>query len=195
MIVKTATGEIITRQQLMAEFEGLTLPLGLTDVDLSEFGAVLVEQTEQPAPVAGKIWDLDGAELADGAWRLKWVQRPATPEELDAERNGLLALAANLRWQKEVGGVSISGVAIATDDRTKVMVAGARVMAENDPSFVTQWKTSGNVFVPLDAPTIIAISNAIGAHVAACFALEAQVIAGILSGDIDGAAGVAVAFA
>lgn len=92
--------------------------------------------------------------------------------------------AAAKRWEKEVGGIEINGLTVATDDRSKTMISGARVAAMANPNFTTAWKGSGGEFVPLDASAVVAISDAVLAHVSNCFAIEAQVLADILAGAI-----------
>lgn len=72
---------------------------------------------------------------------------------------------------------------MATDDRSKLMITGARVKADKDAAFTTNWKTPAG-FVEIDAATIIAISNAVLDHVDASFAIEGAVLAGIEAGTI-----------
>ena len=91
--------------------------------------------------------------------------------------------AAAKRWEKEVNGFELNGMFIATDDRSKLMISGARQAAESDAAFTTQWKTSDG-FVTLDATTIIAISNTVLAHVSHCFAVEHTVLEAIEAGEI-----------
>jgi hypothetical protein len=96
---------------------------------------------------------------------------------------------ADKRWRVETGGVSVGGIAVHTDDRSKMMIMGARVKAAADPLFTTQWKTVDGAFVTIDALTVVALSDAVLAHVDACFAAEATVLAGIDAGtinDLDG---------
>ncbi|MPR62113.1 DUF4376 domain-containing protein [Ochrobactrum intermedium] len=92
--------------------------------------------------------------------------------------------AAAKRWEKEVGGIEINGLTVATDDRSKTMISGARVAAMANPNFTTSWKGASGEFVPLDANAVIAISDAVLAHVSNCFAIEAQVLADIEGGVI-----------
>lgn len=92
--------------------------------------------------------------------------------------------AAAKRWEKEVGGIEVNGLTVATDDRSKMMISGARVAAEANSVFTTQWKAGDGVFVTIDAAAVIAISDAVLAHVSDCFALEAQVLADIGAGTI-----------
>lgn len=91
----------------------------------------------------------------------------------------LTAHAADTRWQKETGGITVAGVPVATDDRSKQMIIGARVAADADPDWTTQWVGADGVIYPIDAAAIVAISNAVQAHVNACFATFASVKAAI----------------
>lgn len=107
----------------------------------------------------------------------------------------LVSYAADKRWQKETGGFELNGLHIATDDRSKLMLSGARVAAEADPNFTTSWKSADGAFVMLNALQIIAISNAVLSHVSDCFAIEAQVLSQIDDGTITGQSQVDTAFA
>ncbi|WP_235923372.1 DUF4376 domain-containing protein [Brucella tritici] len=107
----------------------------------------------------------------------------------------LVAYAANKRWLKETGGIEINGLTVATDDRSKTMISGARVAAQNDPNFTTQWKGADGSFVTIDAAAVIGISDAMLAHVSNCFATEAQVLADIEAGTISTTEQIDAAFA
>lgn len=61
----------------------------------------------------------------------------------------LPAYATQKRWERETGGINVGGAVIATDDRSKVMISGARVAAQNDPNFSTQWKGADGSFVKI----------------------------------------------
>lgn len=103
--------------------------------------------------------------------------------------------AAAKRWEKEVGGIEINGLTVSTDDRSKTMISGARVAAQNDPDFTTQWKSSNGSFVTINAAAVIAISDAMLRHVSDCFAIEAQVLAEIEAGTISSLEQIDAAFA
>lgn len=92
----------------------------------------------------------------------------------------LIAYAAAARWRKETGGITVSGIQVATDDRSKQMIMGARIAADADPGFTTPWVAADGSIHTVDAAAVIAISNAVLAHVAACFAIYADV-----KGEID----------
>jgi hypothetical protein len=106
----------------------------------------------------------------------------------------LSAYAAQKRWEREVGGIEFAGLTVATDDRSKIMISGARIKADKDPAFVTSWKGPDGQFLTLDAETIISISDAVLDHVNDCFALEASVLVQIAEGGIVDADGVDAAF-
>lgn len=119
-----------------------------------------------------------------------------TPEmKLAKALDALRDYAANKRWLKETGGIEINGLTVATDDRSKTMISGARVAAQNDPNFTTQWKGADGSFVTIDAAAVIGISDAVLAHVSNCFATEAQVLAAIEAGAITTVEQVDAAFA
>lgn len=107
----------------------------------------------------------------------------ASADPVEQARAALIAYAADKRWQIEVGGISIGGIDVATDDRSKTMIMGARIKADSNPAFSTRWKTQAG-FAVLTAGEIIAISDAVLAHVDACFTAEATVLAAIEAGTI-----------
>lgn len=112
-----------------------------------------------------------------------------------ARKNNLMAYAASKRYAVEVGGITVSGVPISTDDRSKQMIMGARIAADADSSFTTGWVgEDGNIY-PLTAAQVIGISNAVLAHVQTCFATFATVSAAITAGTITSTAQVDTAFA
>lgn len=120
---------------------------------------------------------------------------PRAPYIVPNFPKGLLAYAARCRYDIEIGGIQIAGVPVATDDRSKLMITGARLAATADPSFTTQWLgTDGNVY-DLNAPEILGISDAVSLHVANCFRIYAEVATAIGSGAIKTPAQIDAAFA
>lgn len=107
----------------------------------------------------------------------------------------LVAYAADKRWQTEVGGIVIGGVPVSTDDRSKIMIMGARVAAAADAGWATVWHGADGQTYPLNATQMVAISNAVEAHVNATFATFASVKADIDEGDITTLAEIDAAFA
>jgi hypothetical protein len=107
----------------------------------------------------------------------------------------LVAYAADKRWRKEVGGITLAGIPLATDDRSKIMIMGARLAASDDPDWTTVWHGADGQAYPLNAASMIAISNAVEAHVNATFAQFADVRAGIAAGTITTTAEIDAALA
>lgn len=107
----------------------------------------------------------------------------------------LVAYAADARWRRETGGITIDGLHIATDDRSKLLIAGARIQAEADPAWSTVWTAADGTRHPVTAAHVIAISAAVLAHVDAGFRIYDQVLAGIASGTITTPAEIDAAFA
>lgn len=106
-------------------------------------------------------------------------------EALLAQHNpvtaGLLTYASAARFNLETGGITINGMFFPTDRQTQAQLSGAATAALNNASFSTMWKLPTGQFVQLGAPAIIAAAQTVAAHVAACFAMEANIAAQILA--------------
>ncbi|MCP3471437.1 DUF4376 domain-containing protein [Bradyrhizobium sp. CCGUVB1N3] len=96
----------------------------------------------------------------------------------------LEAYAAYVRWTSETLSLVINGYVVGTDDRSKLMIIGARNAAGNDPQFTTDWVTEDGRLVPIDARQMIDLSDGVQDHIGSCFAIYSQVKAGIDSGAI-----------
>lgn len=101
-----------------------------------------------------------------------------TPAELEARLIALRAerksAATALRWEKETGGILIGGVPVATDDRSKTLILGKRAQAQSNPTMSFRWKAASGDWVDLTGAQIIAIADAVGDHVQACFDREGE---------------------
>ena len=125
-------------------------------------------------PVGDEV--LTGWVFADGAWSAPVAPTATKPE--------LFAYAASKRWDVENGGISVGGVPIATDDRSKTMIMGARIKADADTGYTVRWKTAAG-FVTLAASDIVNISDAVLNHIDASFNAEADVFGLIDAGEIS----------
>lgn len=133
-----------------------------------------------PTPIAGEDELLDVLQNAPGV--------------VPRFKAGLIAYAAATRYAKEVGGITINSVKVATDRESQTMLAGAHIFAQQNPDVVIRWKSEDG-FVDLDAATVRAVANAVGAHVQSCFAAEATVTAAISNGSVTTPEQVDAAFA
>ena len=110
--------------------------------------------------------------------------RVATAEDIARVRAPLnREVIAARRYQAEVGGTTLHGMYIDTDDRSKLLINGAALEATIDPAYVMQWKTPGG-FVELSGAQVIGIARAVRTHVQACFDREAELLAELEAGTL-----------
>ena len=106
----------------------------------------------------------------------------------------LAAYAADARYRRETGGVTVAGIAVPTDRASQQMIAGMLASAQLDPAVVIKFKAPDG-FVTLDATAVISLARAVGAHVQAAFTAEAAILDRIASGKIASIAQIDAAFA
>jgi hypothetical protein len=170
----------------------LRLPDGLTRTGLNELdGKQLAELGFYPAKEDRPALDpatqvygepklyLDG-ETVIAVYPVIEKTKEQILAELAGAKEAKLAELAEARWNEEVGGLAVNGVTVLTDDRSKALLTGAVDKARNDPKFTTTWKSSGGIWVTLDAKTIIAIGEAVSAHVQSCFSKECALASKVL---------------
>jgi len=107
----------------------------------------------------------------------------------------LAAYAAMKRYNKEVGGTTIGGVPVLTDDRSKMLIIGACVAASADPTWTTVWQGADGNAYPLNATQMVAVGNGVQAFVSLCFGIYATTKAAIEAGTITALAQIDAAFA
>jgi hypothetical protein len=145
-----------------------------------------IVQYDGPMGDLERLGDEPPAGMLDG--------RPYRRPPLQLGPAGLIAYAADARWRREVGGILVGGVSVATDDRSKTMVLGARVAATANAAWETVWHGADGQIYPLNAAAMIAISDAVEAHVNGTFATFAIVKAEIEAGEITTLAEIDAAF-
>jgi hypothetical protein len=111
-----------------------------------------------------------------------------TAQDIAASRQD--SVRAQIKARRDLAlasGTVVGGMSIATDDVSQSRITGAALAVTLDPKATIQWKT-GEGFVILDAAAVIAIAQAVRAHVQACFDHEAALLALLDAGkplDID----------
>jgi len=130
----------------------------MTPSERLEFGAV---ELPEPPVVDGRYYSAPGV--------------PHAIEQLKVQKR---SEAASKRWERENAGVEVGGRIFATDERTRTVLIGSRIVAKEDAAYTADWKFS-NGFATLTAADLIAAANAVGAHVRACFAAEAAHVTAI----------------
>jgi len=91
----------------------------------------------------------------------------------------LKGYAAHARYQKEIAGITVNGIPIATDRAGQMRAIAAQMMAIADPTMVFHWKKADGSFAQLTADQVIAIGKAVVMHVQACFGAEASISAAL----------------
>lgn len=100
---------------------------------------------------------------------------------ITAEDKAAAALAAACaalkarRDQAIAAGITVSGMAVATDDLSQQRITGAALAASLDGDYSVNWKTEAG-FVELSAAQVLAVAQAVRAHVQACFDREAELL-------------------
>jgi len=105
--------------------------------------------------------------LADPRWRDR------------ALMTQLKGYAAHARYQKEIAGITVNGIPVATDRDGQMRAMAAQVMATADPTMVFHWKKADGSFAQLTADQVVAIGKAVVMHVQACFGAEASIHAAL----------------
>ncbi|MGO4673821.1 DUF4376 domain-containing protein [Bosea sp. 2YAB26] len=142
-----------------------------------EAGAVICSAADQP---------VEWAALIEGP-----VPVAPYPNAMD----DLTAYARTTRKALEVGGITLGGVAVATDGESQRKVLGAYVAASRDPNWTTVWSAADGSDHPIDTPTMLAIGDAVQAHINALFVKQSAVLAAISAGTITTPEQVDAAFA
>ncbi len=115
--------------------------------------------------VARRMPVRDGGGALVQAWEV-------VPRSLGVVRRSFLARLANLRWQRETGGIEVGGMAVRTDDKTQGRLTAAQSAFDKGLITSVDWKLGDQAWVTLAEAQLDQIVAAVTAHVAACFAAE-----------------------
>ena len=137
-----------------------------------EFPEIKWYQEEDPATYA----------FEDGQWWKKInvvniADRSVYTEEQKIEilKNKLKELNKNIRKSFEFGGIEFGGFWIETDRESQAMITGAYTKAKDNPELTINWKAT-NGWITLNASQIIAVGDAVFAHVQKCFNTEETIV-------------------
>lgn len=112
---------------------------------------------------------------------IDWGQVITAEDKAETIRKANVASIAARRYQAEIAGIDLGGMCIDTGRDGQGLITGAALQAMLDPSYDLRWKTSGG-FTDLNAEQIIAVAQAVRAHVQACFNREADLLAALEAG-------------
>lgn len=112
-----------------------------------------------------------------------WGDTPTAPDEplppeltLDELKTQKKAEIASARYAAETAGTTVNGVTIDTGRDSQALITGAAVAAMLDDDYSLNWKTTSG-FIHLSAAEIIAVAQAVRAHVQSCFDREGGLVA------------------
>ena len=115
--------------------------------------------------------------VADGRATATYPVLDYSPDEvagiLEAAKSAKRAEIAAARWEAETAGIDVNGFTVRTDRESQALITGAALKAMQDSTYSCRWKTESG-FVELTAPQILAIADAVRAHVQSCFDREAD---------------------
>lgn len=103
-------------------------------------------------------------------------------EVAEGLRRQLIGQLRQRRDEAIAAGVTMSGMAIATDDVSQGRIVGAALQAVIDPTITVNWKVSTDAFITLTAAQILGIAVSVRAYIQACFDHEAALIGQIAAG-------------
>lgn len=160
--------------ELRAAHPGTSFPADLSQTDLSDFGVFTVADAAPPSVTAEQVAEEAPPDLVNGTWQQAWTVRDRTADELAAAKRAALGALAALRYEKETAGITFGGVLIPTDRQTCSILTGAYVQAAGNSAFAIRFKSPDGTFTPINAAQILAVGDAVTAHVQACFARESD---------------------
>ena len=106
---------------------------------------------------------------------IDWTKVITVEDKFAKAKEAKKAEIAQARYNAEIAGVTFNGVSIKTDRESQGLITGAALKAMQDPDYTCRWKGI-NGFIELTAPQIIAIADAVRAHVQSCFDHEAELL-------------------
>jgi Domain of unknown function (DUF4376) len=92
--------------------------------------------------------------------------------------------AAQRRWERETGGVELSGYLIATTRESQAQMSAANAYLQQSGQTFIHWKTLNLGFVDIDTATFVTMANGVSEFIQSCFNMESAIIAGIEAGTI-----------
>lgn len=112
---------------------------------------------------------------------IDWSKLKTESDVASDRKNQYKAMIASRRYSVEVSGITIDGITINTDDRSKLLINGAAFEASLNPDYVMDWKTPEG-FITMGSTEIITIARAVRQHVQNCFDRESQLLSALEEG-------------
>ena len=146
----------------------------LDETQLAELNIYPVDEIKPPVTWT-QHYGAPEITVIDGRATATYPVLDYSPEEvagiLEAAKSAKRAEIAAARFEAETAGID----GIKTDRESQAMITGAALKAMQDSEYSCRWKgVSG--FIELTAPQILAIADAVRAHVQSCFDREAELL-------------------
>jgi hypothetical protein len=153
--------------------------------------------TNIASPIASEA-ELADAARANGSQLPAWLFNAASfiqPAPGTYDKPQLAAYAADARFRKASGGVTIGGKPYLSDPVSRNTVASAHDYAVANPGHITDWKLADGTFIQLTEAQLAHVLQQMATFVQACFTCESNTVTGINGGSIADLAAIDAAFA
>ena len=164
-------------ENLKSDYSNVSFPSIITDDFLSFLGLVEVQPVMKPVETTGFSVIEDYPREQAGKFFQNWkiVKSNLTPREQAArfeETKKLKILElSKLRFEKEVSGISVSGISVKTDRESQSQLATAVLTIKERFANSINWK-GDNGWVNLNQTQILHISKMVSQYVQGCFNVE-----------------------
>jgi len=150
----------------------------MSEAQLAELGIYPVDEVKPPLTWT-QHYGSPVIEVTDGRATATYPVLDHSPDEaagiLEAAKERKRSEIAAARWEAETAGIDVNGFTVRTDRESQALITGAALKAMQDSTYSCRWKTESG-FVELTAPQILAIADAVRAHVQSCFDREAELL-------------------
>lgn len=147
----------------------------MSEAQLAELGIYPCDEIKPPLTWT-QHYGAPEITVADGRATATYPVLNYSPDEvvgiLEAAKAAKRAEIASARFEAETAGIN----GIKTDRESQALITGAALKAMQDSEYSCRWKGVDG-FVELTAPQILAIADAVRAHVQSCFDREAELVA------------------
>ena len=146
----------------------------LSEVELAEINIFPVDELK-PEKEWTQYYGAPDVIVSDGRATATYPVLDYSPDEvaviLESAKERKRSEIAAARFEAETSGID----GIKTDRESQALITGAAFKAMQDSTYSCRWKTESG-FVELTAPQILAIADAVRAHVQGCFDHEAELL-------------------
>lgn len=147
---------------------------------LESYGFYRTRKTAQPAELGPwqSVREISPSFVAGHPVQRWEIYNTVNPQEY------MRADIADHRFNIETGGIVIDGMPVPTDRNTQSILTSMNLRADRDPEYRVDFKISPGEYINLGRTEIVALGDAVYAHVQAAFAREKELNERIDAGEI-----------